>query len=171
MLGYERALALDSGHREARANLQLLREQAHSHDLDRSLLERGLARVGEDAWTLAAALAAWAAVLCLVLVFTTQRREGLGLWLSALGGIVLAALAGFALRTHARDRALAIVTAKEVEAHLAPAESAALAGFLTAGSRVRVLSERGPWVYCEIPGDRSGWVPAETIERVRMGGS
>ena len=79
----------------------------------------------------------------------------------------MAGVAAFALSLHERDRALAIVTAKEAEARLAPAESASLAAVLPAGSRVRVLSERGPWTYCDLPEKRRGWFASEAIERIR----
>jgi hypothetical protein len=38
---------------------------------------------------------------------------------------------------------------------------------LPAGSQVRVLSERGEWVYCELPGMGRGWIPDGAVERVR----
>jgi tetratricopeptide (TPR) repeat protein len=167
ILGYERALALDPQHPEALANLKLLREQTHARDLDRSLPERTLLRVDANVWTVTAALAGWIAVFCLVLAFTTRRRDRVGLWLGTVASLLVAGLSGVGISLHERDRALAIVTAREVEAHLAPAESAALAGILPAGSRVRVLSERGPWVYCELPDERRGWLTAGAIERVR----
>ena len=72
-----------------------------------------------------------------------------------------------ALWLGAKDQALAIITARQTEARLAPAESAGVAEALPAGSRVRVLSERGEWVYCELPGAGRGWVPQKAIERVR----
>lgn len=166
MLGYERALALEPQHPEAAANLKLLREQAHAGDLRRSAAERALLRVSENAWTIAAAIGGWGAVFCLGLL-CLKRRNSAGLWFGLVWGIALACLAVFGVTLHQRDRALAIVTAKEVEAHLAPAESAALAGVLPAGSRVRVLSERGPWTYCELSDDRRGWIASDAIERVR----
>jgi hypothetical protein len=93
------------------------------------------------------------------------------LWCGAVLGVAITGLSLFSLSLHRRDRTLAIVTAREVEAHLAPAESAALAGVLPAGSRVRVLSERGPWTYCELPDERRGWLDSSAIERVRPAGS
>ena len=32
---------------------------------------------------------------------------------------------------------------------------------------VRVLSERGEWIYCELPGQGRGWIPDGAVERVR----
>jgi tetratricopeptide (TPR) repeat protein len=170
MLGYERALALEPQHPEAVANLKLLREQTRADDLRRSVVERALLRASEDVWTISAAVGGWSAVFCLALL-VLQRRDSAGLWFGLVCGVVLAAASVFGITLHERDRALAIVTATEVEAHLAPAESAALAGVLPAGSRVRVLSERGPWTYCELPADRRGWIASGAIERIRPVGS
>ena len=63
---------------------------------------------------------------------------------------------------------VAIVTAKETAARLAPADRASVAEPLPAGSRVRVLSERGDWIYCALPGGGRGWIPETQIERVRL---
>lgn len=171
MLGYERALALEPRHPEAVANLKLLRERSHARDLRHSLPERALLRWRENTWTVIGALAGWTAVFSIAGLCLTRRRDRTGLWLALACGIGVAALSAFGISLHRRDHALAIVTAREVEAHLAPAESAALAGVLPAGSRVRVLSERGPWTYCELPDDRRGWLASGAIERIRPAGS
>ncbi len=42
-----------------------------------------------------------------------------------------------------------------------------MAEALPAGSQVRVLSERGEWIYCELPGTGRGWIPDGAVERVR----
>ncbi len=169
MLDYERALAIAPEHPEALANLKLLREQTHASTLTGPFFESAMLRVREDMWTLLSALAAWTAAICLALLFTRTPRARAGLWFGAIAGLGVAAISVFGISLHTRDRALAVVTAKEVEAHLAPAESAGLAGVLPAGSRVRVLSERGPWTYCQLPEGRRGWVASGAIERVRPG--
>jgi hypothetical protein len=67
-----------------------------------------------------------------------------------------------------RGRALAIVTGKDIEARLATADSASSILTLPAGSEVKVLSERGEWVYAALPNDQRGWIPASAVERVRL---
>src|SRR6185295_18789162 len=67
-----------------------------------------------------------------------------------------------------RDTRVAIVTARETTARLAPADRASVAEPLPAGSRVRVLSERGEWIYCALPGGGRGWIPDTQIERIRL---
>jgi uncharacterized protein YgiM (DUF1202 family) len=88
-------------------------------------------------------------------------------WLVTLIGVIGFALSGTAVWMEAKNQSLAVITAKQTEARRAPAASSRVAEALPAGSRVRVLSERGPWVYCELPGRGRGWVAQEAVERVR----
>jgi hypothetical protein len=53
-------------------------------------------------------------------------------------------------------------------ARFAPADRAEVAQALPEGSQVRVLSERGAWIYCTLPGKELGWLPAQSLERVRI---
>jgi hypothetical protein len=39
---------------------------------------------------------------------------------------------------------------------------------LPAGSEIKILSERGGWIYVALPNDQRGWIPANSAERVRM---
>ena len=83
---------------------------------------------------------------------------------------MLAGYAGVGVWHLGQNRSLAIVLAKEAEARLAPAASAGPAATLPAGSQVRVLSERGDWVYCAMPGANRGWLPAGVLARVELSG-
>lgn len=168
MLAYERALALDPGHPEARANLDLLHRQNSARLWQPSWRDRALPGRNVDLYIAAATIAGWLAVFCFVLIVTTSRREKGGLWFGAIAGLLAAAYTGAGVWHLEKRRALAIVIAKEAEARLAPAKSAGPAGMLPAGSQVRVLSERGDWIYCELPGEGRGWLPIGTLERVRL---
>ena len=167
ILNYERALALNPRHPEAHANLQLLRQQAGARLRAMSRVERVVAMQPPGVWTLSAAVAGWVMLFGFAFIWTSRREEKSGLWLLALTGALVFAGSLTALWIGAKDQALAIITARQTEARLAPAESAGVAEALPAGSRVRVLSERGEWVYCELPGAGRGWVPQKAVERVR----
>jgi tetratricopeptide (TPR) repeat protein len=167
MLAYERALALDPTHPEARANLALLHRQNGSRLWPESWLDRAFPGRNADVYVAVATIAAWLAIFCFALIFVRSCGEKFGLWLGGIAGLIVAAYAGTAVWHLGKNRALAIVVAKEAEARLAPAESAGPAGTLPAGSQVRVLSERGDWIYCELPGSGRGWFPATSLERVR----
>jgi hypothetical protein len=72
------------------------------------------------------------------------------------------------LENGARGAALAVVTGKEVEARLATADTAKSVLVLPAGSEIKILSERGDWVYAALPNDQRGWISASGAQRVRM---
>ena len=171
MLDYERALALDPAHPEARANLAVLRKQTGARG--RAAAWEDAVFVGQslDVWTAVAAATGWLAIFGLALIFTSKRGEKSGLWLTTIAAVLVCAYAAGVLWWRGQESALAIVVAQQTEARLAPADSAGLAEALPAGSRVQVLSERGEWIYCVLPGAGRGWIPQQAVERVRLGGA
>ncbi len=167
ILNYERALALSPRHPEARANLKLLRDQSGARLLPRTWNSRAAALLPPQGWTLLAAVTGWSVAFGLVFLVTSRRDDKFGFWLLSLMSAAVCAAALVSLWSIARDQTLAVITAKQTEARLAPAESAGVAETLPAGSQVRVLSERGEWIYCELPDLGRGWVPEGAVERVR----
>lgn len=161
-LNFERALALEAGHVEARANLHWLREKTGAKVSALPWWGHVFPGLSESAWVILASVFGWTALLAAALpVGGAGSRWGV----AALAlGVAIYAGAG-AWLAH-RERAVAVITAKEAVARLAPADRAAPADTLPAGSRVRVLSERGEWVYCALPGERLGWVAASQLERI-----
>ncbi|MHA3773268.1 hypothetical protein ACXR0O_17180 [Verrucomicrobiota bacterium sgz303538] len=167
MLDYERALALEPGHAEAHRNLALLRERTNARVEPRRWYDMLFPAWNGDVFTIICAVAGWVAIFCFAsLVAAKSRRSGL-VWLG-VAFVCVALYAGAGIWRSAHDQSLAIITAKEAVARLAPAEQGAIATTLPAGSRVRVLSERGDWIYCELPGEGLGWLPAGSLERVRI---
>ncbi len=171
MLDYERALALDPAHPEARANLAVLRKQTGARQRAAMWEDAVFAGMSVDVWTIVTAAAAWFAIFGLALIFTSKRAEKSGLWLTTVAALLVCAYASGVLWWRRQESALAIVVAQQTEARLAPADSAGLAEALPAGSRVEVLSERGEWIYCVLPGAGRGWIPQQAVERVRLGGT
>ena len=167
ILNYERALALNPHHPEAQANLKLLRDQNGAKLLPRSWSGKLAATFVPQVWTILAAVTGWIVLFGGVLLVTRRREDNFGLWTLSLISAVLCAVALVSIRSIAKDQTLAVITAKQTEARLAPAESAGVAEALPAGSQVRVLSERGEWIYCELPGQGRGWIPDGAVERVR----
>ena len=171
ILGYERALTLDPGHPEARANLSFVRGQTGAVPWPDSWADRLFPGRWSDAYAIGGALSGWIAVFALARIYLTPRRDKSVLWFGAVAAAAMAGYAAAAVWSLEQDRALAIVTATTAEVHLAPAESASVADALPAGSEVRVLSERGEWIYCVRPTQGRGWIPAKAVERVRLGAS
>jgi len=170
ILNYERALALDPRHPEAEANLRLARDEARALELRKDWIERyaGVATVKQ--YTIAAAVAFWFALFMIAHLFLSRRRSAGRIALIALSLLVSGAsvFAIFTLEDGSRGNALAIVTAKEIEARLATADNAKSVLLLPAGSEIKVLSERGDWVYAALPNNQRGWIPASSAERVRQ---
>lgn len=170
ILNYERALALDPHHPEADANLRLARDEARALELKKDWIERyaGFATVHQ--YSIAAAVAFWFAVFVAARLFFSRRRSLARTALIVMGLFLCAASvqAIYTLELGARGNALAIVTGKQVEARLATADNAKSILVLPPGSEIKILSERGDWIYAALPNDQRGWIPAASAERVRL---
>src|SRR5437016_12909760 len=66
ILNYERALALERHHPEATANLQIARDEAHALEIQPSGPERYLQFASSNQYSIAAAVAFWVGVFCIV---------------------------------------------------------------------------------------------------------
>jgi tetratricopeptide (TPR) repeat protein len=170
ILNYERALALDPHHPEAAANLVLVRDEARALELKRNGLERYIDAGTSTHYSITASLAFWLALVGAARLFFLRRRSAALVALITLSTIVFAGalFALYALETGSKGRALAIVTGKNIEARLATADNANSVLALPPGSEIKVLSERGDWLYAALPNDLRGWIPANGAQRVRM---
>lgn len=167
ILNFERALALDPHHDAAQRNLKFLRDQAVAKLPTETWKEHAFGALTLNAWVIAATGLAWVFALFLVLpMITGRRRTAVGVFGTIL---TLFALAYAAAGTWfaSRDLKSAIIIVKQVEARRAPADRADLADVLPLGSKVRWISERSGWVECELPDRSRGWVPAESVEKIR----
>jgi hypothetical protein len=108
-------------------------------------------------------VALWGALFGIVASLFGRRAWG---WVAL--AVLVAAYSGVGFWWRDQDAALAVITSKEAVARLAPADRASVAESLPAGSRVRVLSERGEWIYCALPGGGLGWISDQQIEKVRL---
>ena len=167
MLNYERTLALNPHHPEALANLKLLRDQSSSRLPSETWSSKIFASQSLNTWTMAASIAGWITIFGIAFLVTGARADKAVWWLLTMVGVVAVAVSGVGVWYGMKDQSLGVITAKQAEARLAPAEGAGVAGLLPAGSRVHVLSERGEWIYCELPDAGRGWIPQGMLERVR----
>lgn len=170
ILNYERALALDPGQAEARANLQLVRDRARALELAPGWMETHLNFLTRDQYAWIAAGTFWAAAAIFCGLYFARRRPVV--WLLALvlcGALSASAVfAVYKLETGSSGADLAIVTQKNIQARLATAETAGTVLLLPAGSEIKILSTRGDWSYAALPNDLRGWIPAQSAERVRL---
>jgi tetratricopeptide (TPR) repeat protein len=167
ILDYERSLALDPRHPEARSNLQLTREKSGARVPAPTPLEHAILPWPSENYAILASITAWLAIFSGAAMWLYRKSDHLGLWATMLCSLCVAGYCGLALWQDAQEQDLGIVTAKESVARLEPADRAATAETLPAGSRVRVLSEHGDWIYCELPSGIRGWLSAASMERVR----
>lgn len=170
ILNYERALALDPNHPEARANVQLVRDQARALELKPDWVEEHLSFLTPAQYTWLGAIAFWAAVGILCGLYFAQRRAVVWIFAFLLSTTVAvtAALVLWKFETGRAGRDLAIITRKHIQARLATAESAGTVLVLPPGSEIKILSTRGDWLYADLPNDLQGWIPAASAERVRL---
>lgn len=170
ILNYERALALDRHHPEADANLRIVRDEARALELTAPLVERYLKFANVNQFTIAAAIALWVAAFCVIALIFARRRSGVVIALSivALSIFAGAVFAIYQLDNGSHGRALAIVTGMNVQARVATADNANSVLALSPGSEIRVLSNRGDWIYAALPNSLRGWVPAKSAEAVRL---
>jgi tetratricopeptide (TPR) repeat protein len=170
ILNYERALALDRHHPEADANLRIVRDEARALELTPTLAERYLKFANVNQFTIASAIALWVATFCIVALIFARRRSGAVIALSivSLSIFAVAIFATYELDDGSNGRALAIVTGMNVQARVATADNANSVLALPPGSEIRVLSNRGDWIYAALPNNLRGWVPAKSAEAVRL---
>src|SRR6266702_4970448 len=90
ILNYERALALERHHPEATANLQIARDEARALEMQQSWPERYLQSASSNHYSIAAAIAFWVGVFCLVRLIFTRRRSAATIALSILSLLIFA---------------------------------------------------------------------------------
>ena len=170
ILNYERALALDPGQAEARANLQLARDRGRALELSPTWAEQRLDFLTPNQYAWLAAFAFWGATAILCGLYFARRRTVVWIFALILFGII-ALGAGFTIYQLENGTAgpdLAIVTGKNIQARVATAESAGSVLALPAGSEIKILGTRGGWSFAQLPNDLQGWIPENGAERVRL---
>ena len=170
ILNYERALALDPHHPEAQANIRVARDEARALQLLPNRMERVIGFARPNQYVIAAAIAFWLAAFGFI-AFNLNSRRSRGLIALAVLSAAISAVAAFAaweLEHGYTGRGLAIVTDENADARLATADTSNRVLALPAGSEVRILSQRGDWVYAALPNNLRGWLPAKSAEQVRM---
>jgi tetratricopeptide (TPR) repeat protein len=166
ILNYERALALEPNHPEARTNLSIAREEAHALELQPDWRDQVQRFARPNQYTFAACGAFWIGAL---MVVASTRRRGL-----MIPGIALLIVSGslaflvYSLETGPRGGNLAIVANGETQARLATADTAANVLTLPAGSEIKIEERRGEWAYALLPNGMHGWVQLRQLGFVRI---
>jgi tetratricopeptide (TPR) repeat protein len=170
ILNYERALALEPHHPEAQANLRVARDEARALELLPGRWERLFAFADQNQYAVAAAIAFWIGLFSIaVFIFGRRRsRSAIALSILSLSIFAIAVVASYQLGQGKNGQGLAIVTGDNVEARLATADNANRVLTLPAGSEIKIVSQRGDWIYAALPNNLRGWMPANSAEAVRL---
>jgi tetratricopeptide (TPR) repeat protein len=169
VLNYQRALALRPGHPEAATNLAYIQRTLNLPTPPSSAWSQVAEWLGVDAMAVVTATGAWILLAGFVAILGPWRRLNLGWSLVFVGAIpfVVGLLLLSSLGGGARDPERAIVVSGEgARAHYAPADNSRDVQMLPAGSEIRLLQDRGSWVYVEVAGGGRGWVAASAVDTV-----
>jgi len=162
ILAYERASILAPRDHAIRANLEHVRESAGVTSTAPSTIHAALATLSSDEWTWIAIAAAILACTG-VIAFAWSLRGRTARFL-AIAGISASAFAMTAATAVALPTDEAVVVHGET-ARIAPTSVAEAAFTAPEGENVRIEQRRGEFVYVR-DGDRSGWLPTASVERV-----
>jgi tetratricopeptide (TPR) repeat protein len=170
ILNYERTLTLDPRHPEAQANLRVARDEARALELTPSRWEQLFAFANQNQYAVIAAVAFWIGLFSIALFIFGRGRSGSAVALSllSLSIFAIAVVAGYQLSRGKNGPGLAIVTGENVEARLATADTASRVLTLPAGSEIKIVSQRGDWIYAALPNNLRGWMTANSAEPVRL---
>ena len=168
ILNYNRALALEPRHPEATANLAIARDEARALELGKSRINHVARFVTVDQLTILAAATFWITIFAIAVMIINRRRSAGLLLLAILAMTLTIAAVPSVFLLEKRARSLAVVTQPTVQARVATADNANSVLALSGGSEVEILSQRGDWIYAGLPNGLRGWLPAQTVERVRL---
>jgi tetratricopeptide (TPR) repeat protein len=196
ILWYERALRLDPREKDVRANLDMVRSLLRDQQLipARSGIRHTLLSWHHRLSTAESAAVAcgFYALFCLAALGLIFRRTsavaacyrflswisparlfGLTMTQDFLLGMATAAVlafvfAGSAYRkiNEARTHERSVVVTEEVPVFSGPSEDATIQFKIHEGTIVSVRDGRAGWVRVDLPGDLSGWVEEESVERI-----
>jgi len=176
ILHYERALRLEPGAEDVRANLDMAREQVvdRINELPGFALGAtwGKVRGGSDIdqW---ARNALWAciALFCALgaVLFARSKLQKQMLFVAAgmllLTTVTMVSLAAYrASEVNAADSA--IIMSTKVDGRSEPREGATALFVLHKGTKVTVQQEQAGWLEVRLPNGTVGWMPANSMERI-----
>jgi hypothetical protein len=165
-LHYERALHIEPHHPEASYNLRITLDRAGTAPRHVSLLQRFLEQVAPRFWPLLFSASAWTLIAGISGIFLLSSAARPWTWTAILVGAVGAAFSTGGILYSREEASRALVVALQTPALSAPADRSSATLQLSAGTSVQILSERGPWSYCKLPGGSTGWIATDAVIRI-----
>ena len=165
ILAYERAHLLAPRDAAIVANLARVREAAGIAAPEPPRLDRMIATVSADEWSVLALAGSTLACLGIVgLAWSIRRR--LARYVAIAGGLVALCASAAAIDV-GEPQNQAIVIAGD-SARIAPFTAAEVSFTAVEGERVRIERQRGDFVYVR-DADRTGWLPRASVEPIISG--
>jgi tetratricopeptide (TPR) repeat protein len=166
ILNYERALVLNPGLEEARANLQTALKIVGNDDQP-TFRERIGAYA--DFFPVIASITFWIAAFCFLpasrkrgSLVTFWRSVSIVMALICIGSASITFWVGSGLKDP--NRALVVESATDLK--YGPAVTARPVESLQIGQKVELISERGDWTFCRASSDNLGWILTRKAERL-----
>ena len=158
VLNYERALWLNPGDPDAKANLRFVRKTAGLFEPSREWWQIAPGWMSLDAWSWTACISWFLLATALILRWWNRSAQ----WSAALKPVIAALVVLLAISLasaiiRAPDARQAIVLASETPLRVAPLEKSASTAALRAGDVVRIGSRRGEFLYVETEDGKAGW--------------
>ncbi|MBK8338835.1 MAG: tetratricopeptide repeat protein [Flavobacteriales bacterium] len=175
ILHYERALLLEPGAEDVKANLELARQRTvdRVNELPRFSLgsswERWIGGSDVDQWA-RRSLWLWSltVVLCVIalLLRRTLRIAGLSLSGLSLAATLVAVFLAAGRTAQVRDAAGAIVLQPRIEVTSEPRAGSTTLFMLHAGTKVELRKTEAGWCEVALANGNLGWMPASALERI-----
>lgn len=175
VLNYERALVLDPGDGDIRANLAFARGKTLDKVTPPSEMFfvtwwRDFTHIQSltawAKWAVGCFLAGLLSVLFYFLAFNmTIRKTGFYLGLSLMVFMVLANLAAYSQYTEMANHAAAVVMSPAVSVKSSPSDHSTDLFLIHEGTKVEILDHTmQDWYEIKLEEGKQGWLPAETVE-------
>ena len=170
-LWFQRARVFDPRMTEANQNLTFLQKTHGYLEIERKPLDAFLFNRKPTELTIYAWIGAWVFLLSLAAMIIIRKLRDWRplLIIISLFGLSLAIAAIWAGSRRSDTLAIekfAVVKGGNVSALTAPAPGAEAVIALPPGSEVRILQDRGPWKYVDIPGELRGWVDSKSVAAI-----
>ncbi len=169
LTAYRQAAQLAPRDPDVRANLQFARNQVQGPTRRAGRVERGLAALSLNEWTMLATGALWLTFTALVLgqlrpnLARTLRSLTIGAALATVifGGCLVGALA------HQVGAESAIVTSKEVTVRNGPFDESPTAFTAHDGAELRVLDQKNDWLQVTDDNRHTGWLKRKDVASLK----
>ena len=162
-LNFRRALILDPRFSPASAALAETNADLGLPQVAPGWRERVGEHVPMDPLAILGASLFWWGAFAVVLSAARGRRGFLAFGITAIFAGAAAIVLVWLCDPRIAGHNAAIVLASGVTARTSPVDQSEKVASLPEGSTIKILSQRGRWFYGRLPGDRTGWFPAEGI--------